>query len=65
MILNLKTLILKVNKILATIADKKSAFQVILKLTAKPEDIAAIKDRMKLVGDLIRFEIYNPQVLAS
>ena len=47
------------------VADKKSAFQVILKLTAKPEDIAAIKDRMKLVEDLIRFEIYNLPVLAS
>lgn len=47
------------------IGAKKSAFQIIIKLTAKPEDISAIKERMKLVEDLLRFEIYNLQVLAS
>ena len=49
-----------------SIKDKKSAFQVIAKITAKPEDIAGIKERMKLVEDLLRFEIFNlPEVVAS
>ena len=47
------------------IDDKKTAYQIILKLTAKPEQISAIKDRMKLVEDLIRYEIYNLQVAAA
>ena len=58
---------LKGKQILAyPIKDKKSSFQIILKLSAEPSDVSAIKDRMKLVEDLLRFEIYNVQeVLAS
>jgi ribosomal protein S6 len=49
-----------------SIKDKKSAFQVIAKITAEPKDISAIKVRLKLVEDLLRFEIFNlPEVVAS
>ncbi len=49
-----------------SIKDKKSAFQVIARITAEPKDISAIKERMKLVEELLRFEIYNvPEMVAS
>ena len=49
-----------------SIKDKKSAFQVIAKITADTKDISAIKFRLKLVEDLLRFEIFNlPEVVAS
>jgi len=49
-----------------SIKDKKSAFQVIARITAEPKDISAIKERIKLVEELLRFEIYNvPEMVAS
>ena len=49
-----------------SIKDKKSAFQIVARITAEPKDISAIKERMKLVEELLRFEIYNvPEMVAS
>ncbi|MFM7457086.1 MAG: 30S ribosomal protein S6 [bacterium] len=49
-----------------SIKDKKSSFQIVAKITAEPKDIAAIKVRLKLVEDLLRFEIFNlPEVVVS
>jgi len=48
------------------IKDKKSAFQVVLKMTAEPKDISPIKERMRLVEELLRFEVFTlAEVLAS